>query len=68
MLLVAVIHHTSGWNATHAFPDQDYCRHASLPIPLLFKHPSNVAVLHSEFNSFLVLYNAENVKSWFQEW
>jgi len=58
MLIVAVIHNTSGWNVTHAFPDQDYCRHASLPVPLL---------LHHKFTSFLVLYNADNVKSGFQK-
>jgi len=32
MLLAAVIHNISGWNVTHAFSDQDYCRHASLPV------------------------------------
>jgi len=58
MLVVAVIHNISGWNVTHAFPDQDYCRHESLPVPLL---------LHNKFTSFLVLYDADNVKSGFQK-
>lgn len=55
MLLAAVIHNISGWNVTHAFPDQDYCRHASLLVPLL---------LHNEY-----LYSTVQikVKSWFQE-
>jgi len=58
MPLGAVIHNISGWNVTHAFSDQDYCRHASLPVRLL---------LHNEFISFLVHYNADKLKSWFQE-
>ena len=53
MLLAAVIHNISGWNVTHAFPDQDYCRHASLPVPLL---------LYNEY-----LYNADKVKSFLRE-
>lgn len=57
VLLAAVIH-ISGWNVTHAFPDQYYCRHASLPDLLL---------LPNEIISFLTLYNADKVKSWFQE-
>jgi len=58
MLMVAVIHNISSWNVTHAFPDQDYYRHASLPVPLL---------LHNKFTSFLVRYNADNVNSGFQK-
>lgn len=48
-LLAAVIHNISGWNVTHAFPDQDYFRHASLPVPLL---------LHNEY-----LYSTTQIKS-----